>query len=242
MVTRPKADVFKPKYPFQHSTSLSKTSISEPYLHSEVRTYLFLASQYLSVWRLATSDENNALLSQHTWDLVSLPLHKSVIGCKRVFKLKHNADGSVAIYKVRLVAKDFNQIEGLDYFETFSPVFKQSTIRLVLSLALHFGWNVTQLDVSNAFLHGLLEEGVYMVQPPSFLDSSLPNHVCKLNKALYELKQVPRAWFATLSIFLLQYGFSNSVADNSFFVYHHSGHITVVLVYVDDILITGSDC
>ena len=186
-------------------------------------------------------DEYNALLSQHTWDLVPLPPQKSVIGCKWVFKIKHKADGTVARYKARLVAKGFHQVEGLDYFETFSLVVKQPTIRIVISIALHFGWRIQQLDVSNAFLHGKLEEEVYMVQPPGFTDSSLPHHVCKLHKALYGLKQAPRAWFATFSQFLIQYGFNNSVADNSLFVYHQSGHIMIVLVYVDDILITSSN-
>ena len=142
------------------------------------------------------SEEYNASLAQQTWTLVPLPADKPVIGCKWVFKVKKNADGSLARYKARLVAKGFHQTEGLDYFETFSPVVKQPTIRLVLTLALHFNWSFRQLDVSNAFLHGTLDEEVYMTQPQGFVDNSIPNHVCQLHKALYSLKQSPRAWFS----------------------------------------------
>lgn len=101
-------------------------------------------------------------MDQHTWDLVSPPPGSNIVGCQWVHKLKKHADGSVAHYKAQLVAKGFTQEAGIDYFETFSPVLKQPTIRVVLSMALHHGWHTIQLDVSNAFLHGQLDEVIFM--------------------------------------------------------------------------------
>ena len=124
------------------------------------------------------------------------------MGCKWVYKIKHNADGSISRYKARLVAKGYNQEYELDYSETFSPVIRQETIRLVLSLAERNNWLINQLDVSNAFLHGMLDETIYMTQPPGYVDPRFPQHVCKLQKFLYGLKQAPRAWYTRLKMFL----------------------------------------
>lgn len=191
-------------------------------------------------WSQAMLDEFQALQHQGTWSLVSLPAHEQAIGCKWVFKLKRNSDGSIARYKARLVAKGYLQEEGIDYFDIFSPVAKQPTIRILLSLALSYNWCIRQHDISNAFLHGTLEEEVYMVQPPGFVDSNHPNLVCKLKKALCDLKQAPRAWYSTFSSFLLFHGFQNSHCDSFLFLYKTSTVILVVLVYVDDILTTSN--
>ncbi|VVA38758.1 PREDICTED: poly, partial [Prunus dulcis] len=118
---------------------------------------------------------------------------------------------------------------------------KPTTVRTVLSLAVSSGWSLHQLDVKNAFLHGLLTEEVYMQQPPSFVDPSRPHHVCKLHKAIYGLKQAPRAWFHRFSSFLLRVGFVNSKADSSMFVYQDAHSMMILLLYVDDIVLTGSD-
>jgi hypothetical protein len=128
----------------------------------------------------------------------------------------------------------------VDFHETFSLVIKPTTIRLVLSLAVHFNWVVHQLDISNAFLHGYLEEEVFMEQPKGLEDPTFPDHVCRLHKSIYGLKQAPRAWFMRLSQALLELGFSNSIMDTSLFLFHqHSIHI-FVLIYVDDILVSSN--
>ncbi|CAN1136869.1 Retrovirus-related Pol polyprotein from transposon RE1 [Linum perenne] len=186
-------------------------------------------------WRRAMNEEFNALLENNTWTLEGPSPQKKAIGNKWVFKIKRNPDGSVA----RLVAKGFHQTEGIDYTETFSPVIKPATIRLILSIAVSRNWIINQLDVSNAFLHGTLEEVVYMVQPPCFADPSRPSHVCRLNKSLYGLKQAPRAWFSCLRDALVQLGFEGSKTDTSLFYLSNPSPI-IVLIYVDNIIITGA--
>jgi hypothetical protein len=127
----------------------------------------------------------------------------------------------------------------VDYEETFSPVVKASTIRVILSLAVSQRWMVRQLDVNNAFLHGFLEEDVYMHQLPGYEDKKRPQYVCKLDKALYGLKQAPRAWYARLSSKLLELEFKISKADNSLFYLKNNDITMFILVYVDDIIVTS---
>jgi hypothetical protein len=132
--------------------------------------------------------EYSALMKNKTWHLVPPQRGTNIIDCKWVYKIKHKQDGSLDRYKARLVAKGFKQSYGIDYEDTFSPVVKTATIRTILSTVVSRGWSMRQLDVQNDFLHVLLEEEVYMWQPPGFEDSSHPNYICKLDKALYGLK------------------------------------------------------
>ncbi|KAJ9562385.1 LOW QUALITY PROTEIN: hypothetical protein OSB04_007545 [Centaurea solstitialis] len=191
-------------------------------------------------WREAMDSEFNALLQNHTWELVP-KTSQTPSGNKWVFRVKRNPDGSVAKYKARLVAKGFLQQYGRDYFETFSPVTKPVTIRTILSIALSKGWPLRQVDVNNAFLQGTLCEEVYMVQPPGYTHPQYPNHICKLRKSLYGLKQAPRAWYIELTTFLLQSGFKKSLADASLFIYSCGDIMCYFMVYVDDIVITGNN-
>lgn len=192
--------------------------------------------------RSAMQAEFDALHHNHTWDLVSRSSAQNLVGCKWVFRIKRNPDGSIDRYKARLVAKGFHQRPGWDYTETFSPVVKPATIRIVLTLAIRHGWSIRQLDVNNAFLQGTLKEEVFMIQPPGFVDKNFPDHVCRLKKALYGLKQAPRAWYTELRVFLISLGFVNSTADASLFIYQQPGVTLYLLVYVDDIIVTGSSC
>jgi histone deacetylase 1/2 len=185
-------------------------------------------------------NEVSALHKNKTWHLVPPKPGYNLIDCKWVFKVKRKADGTVDRYKGRLVAKGFKQRYGIDYEDTFSPVVKIATIRLVLSIAVSRGWCLRQLDVQNAFLHGILEEEVYMRQPPGFEDKEKPHYVCKLDKALYGLKQAPRAWYSRLSSKLIQLGFKPSRSDTSLFIYSRNGVTIFMLIYVDDIIVTSS--
>lgn len=163
--------------------------------------------------------EYHALIKNQTSHLVSPQAGRNVIDCKWVYKVKRKADGSLDRYKARLVAKGFKQRYGIDYEDTFCPVVKATTIRTILSIVVSRGWSMRQLYVQNAFLHGVLEEEVYMKQPPGYEDPKFPNHICKLDKALYGLKQAPRAWYSRLSTKLHELGFISSKADTSLFFY-----------------------
>jgi histone deacetylase 1/2 len=191
-------------------------------------------------WKEAMDAEFSALQRNQTWRLVPAQKGLNIIDSRWVYKVKRKPDGSVDRFKARLVAKGFKQRHGIDYDDTYSPVIKPTTIRVILSLAVMQGWQMRQLDVDNAFLHGHLEEDVYMVQPAGYVDSRFPHHVCKLEKSLYGLKQAPRAWFARLSSRLQELGFIPSKADVSLFVYKHDSITIYMLVYVDDIIVVSS--
>ena len=138
-------------------------------------------------WRVAVMEEMNALAKNQTWKVEGLPQGKPIVGCRWVFTPKFNADGSLERYKARLVAKGYTQTYGIDYMETFAPVAKLNTVRILLSIAANLDWSLRQLDVKNAFLNGKLEEEVYMSPPPGF-EEKVGSNVCRLEKALYGLK------------------------------------------------------
>ncbi|KAG7578201.1 Integrase catalytic core [Arabidopsis thaliana x Arabidopsis arenosa] len=231
MTTRSKAGIHKPNTRYVLLTTQK--------LNNEPKT-LASAMKHPG-WNEAVHEEINRVHMLSTWSLVPPSEDMNILSSKWVFKTKLKPDGSVDKLKARLVAKGFDQEEGLDYLETFSPVVRTATIRLVLDVSTAKGWPIKQLDVSNAFLHGELQEPVYMYQPTGFIDPQKPSHVCRLTKALYGLKQAPRAWFDTFSNFLLDFGFLCSKADPSLFVCHQDGKVLYLLLYVDDILLTGSD-
>ncbi|GMP38743.1 hypothetical protein CsSME_00009881 [Camellia sinensis var. sinensis] len=139
----------------------------------------------ISEWKLAMIEEMKALRKNGTWELTELPTGKRPVGCKWVYTVKHKADGSIERYKARLVAKGFTQTYGIDYQETFAPVAKMNSVRVLLSLAANLDWPLYQFDVKNAFLHGDLEEEVYMDIPPGFENHQTEGKVCKLRKSLY---------------------------------------------------------
>ncbi|CAH9103060.1 unnamed protein product [Cuscuta epithymum] len=184
--------------------------------------------------------EIRALETNGTWTLEPLPPGKRALGCRWVYKIKYHSDGSIERLKARLVIFGNRQVEGLDYTETFAPVAKMVTVRAFLAVAASKNWELHQMDVHNAFLHGDLNEEVYMTLPPGFsvTDTTL---VCRLRKSLYGLKQAPRCWFAKLLGALKGYGFSQSYADYSLFTYTREDIQINVLVYVDDLIISGNN-
>ena len=170
-----------------------------------------------------------------------MPKEKKLVGCKWVYTIKYQVDGTIERYKAQLVAKGYTQTHGIDYQETFAPVAKMNSIRVLLSLAANLSWPLLQLDVKNAFLHGDLQEEVYMTMPPGFKLADGHNFVCKLNKALYGLKQSPRAWFERFSSAMKRVGYTQSQADHTLFIKRCNNRTTALIVYVDDIVVTGDD-
>jgi hypothetical protein len=185
------------------------------------------------------AEEIAALERTGTWDLVPLPPDITPITCKWVYKVKTRSDGSLERYKARLVARGFQQEQGRDYDETFAPVAHMTTVRTLLAVASVRQWSISQLDVKNAFLNGELREEVYMQPPPGY---SVPSGmVCRLRRSLYGLKQAPRAWFQRFSSIITDVGFTPSDHDPALFVHTSSRGRTLLLLYVDDMLITGDD-
>ena len=218
MLTRAKASIFKTRHPAYLDLVESSRLLSALLASTEPKGFKSTAKN--PAWLAAMDKEIQALQSNRTWILVPRPANTNIVGSKWVFRTKYLPDGSIERLKARLVAKGYTQVSGLDYTDTFSPVIKATTVRVVLSLAVTNKWPLHQLDVKNAFLNGHLTEHVYMEQPPGYINPRFPNHVCQLKKTLYGLKQAPRAWFQRFSSFLLQLGFYCSCADTSLFVFH----------------------
>ena len=201
----------------------------------------YIEALQVPAWKAAMDVEYAAFIQRETWTLVPRPIDANVVSCKWVYSLKYNPDGSIARYKARLVARGFSQAYGLDYHETFSPVARLSSIRVLFSIALDQSWPLHQLDVSNAFLYGDLDEKVFMEQPPGYVAQGESSEVCLLKKAIYGLKQSPRAWFHKFSQLLFSYGFVSNVSDPTVMRKRTLHGCVILVVYVDDIIITGSD-
>jgi hypothetical protein len=195
-------------------------------------------------WQSAMQKEYQSLVENNTWKLTPLPEGKNLISSKWVFKRKRNADGSVAKFKARFVARGFSQVEGVDYFETFAPVARFTSIRATIALAAQKGWKIYQMDVDNAFLNAPVEEEIYVEQPKG-MEVQSPNEeklVLKLLRALYGSKQGSRNWNSVLHHFLISHGMTQSTADPCVYTKSNQRHqLTIVTVYVDDLIITGDD-
>jgi hypothetical protein len=183
-------------------------------------------------------EEMAALDANATWELVALPKDKKIIGCKWVYKVKHNAARSMSRYKARLVTKGYAQTYGIDYEETYSPVAKMTIVRTIIAMAATKGWSLHQMDVKNVFFHGDLQE-VYMEQQLGYVDQTHLNLVCRLKKNLYDLKQAPRAWLDNIGQYIVTSGFQTSNADYSLYVKKIDHGIVVIVIYVDDLIIIG---
>ncbi|KAD7478862.1 hypothetical protein E3N88_01998 [Mikania micrantha] len=191
-------------------------------------------------WQEDMQNEIKALEQNDTWTLEELPPGKKAIDSKWIYKVKHKPNGEVERYKARLIAKGYTQLEGVDYHDTFAPVAKLVTMRALLVLAVKRSWYTHQLDVNNAFLHGDLEEEVYMKVPQGFAREN-ESRVCRLRKSIYGLKQASRNRYHKFTSSLMNLGYKQSVADPSLFIYKRGKVHVAALIYVDDVIIVGND-
>ena len=173
--------------------------------------------------------------------MLELPNGAKAIGCKWVFKTKRDSLGNIERYKARLVAKGFTQKEGIDYKETFSPVSKKDSLRIILALVAHFDLELQQMDVKTTFLNGDLEEEVYMKKPEGFSSSSGEHLVCKLNKSIYGLKQASRQWYLKFHGIISSFDFDENPMDQCIYHKVSGSKICFFVLYVDDILLAAND-
>ncbi|WVZ58209.1 hypothetical protein U9M48_008497 [Paspalum notatum var. saurae] len=186
-------------------------------------------------WVLAMQEELSNFKRNEVWSLVERP-NQNVIGTKWVFRNKQDEHGVVTRNKARLVAQGFTQVEGLDFGETYAPMARLESIRILIAFATHHNFKLYQMDVKSAFLNGPIQELVYVEQPSGFQDPKFPHNVYKLHKALYGLKQAPRAWYECLKDFLLKNGFEIGKADSTLFTRKFNDDLFVCQIYVDDII------
>lgn len=186
-------------------------------------------------------EEMQMIEKNKTWSLVQRPTDKNVVSVKWIYRLKTDSNGIVVRHKARLVARGFAQQYGVDYLETFAPVSRHETIRLLLAVAAQRKWKLFQLDVKSAFLNGELEEEIYVEQPLGFEEKGKEDHVLHLHKALYGLKQAPRAWYNRIDEFFRRENFKRSDNDHALYTKETDGKLLVVCIYVDDLIVTGDD-
>jgi transposase InsO family protein len=193
-------------------------------------------------WKDAMDREMETLAKAETWTTVSRPPHTNVVGSKWVFRIKRKSDGSIDKYKARLVAKGFTQIYGIDYFDTYSPVARIASFRVIFALAARFDWDIESFDFNGAYLNGTLDddEAIYMQEPPGYESEGNGAFVKRLLKALYGLKQAGRKWYDALRRILIELGFCVSDADPGVFYARVGQHIIIIAIHVDDCAITGS--
>ena len=192
-------------------------------------------------WQKAMVEEINTIEKNGTWEMIDLPEGKNAIGLKWVFKTKCTADGSIQKHKARLVAKGYVQQYGVDFEETFSPIARFETVRLVLALAAQMQWPIYQFDVKSAFLNGDLQEEVYVAQPEGFVKKGNETKVYKLKKALYSLKQAPRAWYSKIDGYFQKTGYMRSEKEPTLYLKKKGKNdFIIVCLYVDDIIYTSS--
>ncbi|KAH9671187.1 Integrase catalytic domain-containing protein [Citrus sinensis] len=203
---------------------------------SQIEPKSFANAENDESWIMTMQEELNQFERNNVWELVPNPEHQSIICTKWVFRNKMDESGVVVRNKAKLVAQGYNQEEGIDFDETFAPVARLESIRMLLAYACHKNFILYQMDVKSAFLNGYIMEEVYVKQPPGFENEKFPDHVYKLSKALYGLKQAPRAWYDRFKNFLLDNDFSMGKADTTLFVKHKNQDILIVQIYVDDII------
>jgi hypothetical protein len=197
-----------PSHLHDYHCSSALATLHEPHFFHKAHTY--------PLWQITMFEELNALSKTYTWDLVDLPLGKTAVECRWVYKITTKSYGSVDRYKARLMEKGFNQEYGIDYEKTFKLVAYLTSILPLLAMAYGHRWDLFQMDVKNTFINGDLSEEVYMQPPPRY--NHPPHKVCQLRRALYGLKQAPQAWFAKFNSTIAQIGFVSSPYDSALFI------------------------
>jgi hypothetical protein len=230
--------------PAWHSEYVTESNIAYCLLTEDGEPSTFheaIKSTDVSMWMTAMQEEIEALHKNNTWDLVPLPQGRKAIGNKWVYKIKRDGNNQVERYRARLVVKGYAQKEGIDFNEIFSPVVRLTTIRVVLAMCAIFDLHLEQLDVKTAFLHGELEEEIYMLQPEGFAETGKENLVCKLNKSLYGLKQAPRCWYKRFDSFIISLGYNRLSSDHCTYYkrFEENDVFIILLLYVDDMLVIG---
>ncbi|GJU35545.1 copia protein [Tanacetum coccineum] len=190
---------------------------------------------------MAMQEELTQFKTNDVWELVLNLMDMTIIGTKWVYRNKLDENGVITRNKSRLVAQVYNQQEGIDYGETYAPVARLESIRILLAYACALDFKLYQMDVKSAFLNGFINEEVYVAQPPRFIDFAKPNYVYRLKKALYGLKQALKAWYDRLKAFLIKHDYSMGMVDNTLFTKKKDSNLIIVQIYVDDIIF-GSSC
>ena len=192
-------------------------------------------------WLDAMKDELESMATNEVWDIVELPKGFKAVGCKWVFKTKTDSKGKVERFKARLVAKGFTQREGIEYHETYSPVSKKDSFRIVMAIVAHLNLELHQMDVKTTFLNGDLEEEVYMEQPEGFVKENENKLVCKLKKSIYGLKQASRQWYLKFNRIITSFGFTENTVDHCIYLKVSGSRFMILVLYVDDILLASND-
>ncbi|GJS94093.1 retrovirus-related pol polyprotein from transposon TNT 1-94 [Tanacetum coccineum] len=214
-------------------TMLNEQSLPQKFWCNAVDTSTYILNRILI----------RAILGKTPYELLKVPQPRNmkIIGTKWVFRNKLDENGIISQNKARLVAQGYNQQEGIDYDETYAPVARLESIRILLAYACALDFKLFQMDVKSAFLNGFINEEVYVAQPPGFIDFKKPDHVYKLKKALYGLKQAPKAWYDRLKAFLIKHEYKIGMVDNTLFTKKKSSNLIIIQIYVDDIIF-GSTC
>ena len=243
-----------PQVPLRRSIRERRSAITDDYVVYDVESECDLSldeepktfrkameSENSEKWSNAAEEEISSLNVNRVWDLVELPDGFKTVGCKWIFTTKRDSKGNLERYKARLVAKGFTQKDGIDYTETFSPVSKKDSLRIVLALVAHYDLELHQMDVKTAFLNGELEEEIYMDQPEGFVATGTENLVCRLRKSIYGLKQASRQWYIKFNDTILSYGFVEIIVDRCIYMKVSGSKFAILVLYVDDILIAAND-
>jgi Reverse transcriptase (RNA-dependent DNA polymerase). len=200
-----------------------------------------MKSEHSSEWLKAMKDEIKSMSTNKVWDLVEIPEGAKTVGCKWVYKTKHDPKGNIERFKARLVAKGFTQREGIDYNETFSPVSTKDSFRIIMAVVAHYDLELHQMDVKTAFLNGDLYEDVYMAQPEGFVMKGKEHMGCHLKKSIYGLKQASRQWYLKFDQIIRQFGFKENKKDDCVYAKFKESKFIFLILYVDDILLASND-